>query len=103
MHLIKYILTADGAQPDYVVGSVLSGGQLPRANGNSSPQDWTLIGAGNVDENNLPSDVEIIPTKQALSDYVNSYCSDNVGGDEGTTFIVSDYVDNLWDKFTAWL
>ena len=103
MHLIKYILTADGTQPDYVVGSVLSGGQLPRANGNSSPQDWTLIGAGNVDENNLPSDVEIIPTKQALSDYVNSYCSDTVGRSDGTNFVVSDYVDNLWDKFTAWL
>ena len=99
MHLIKYILTAEGTQPDYVVGHVLSGGHFPNANDNPSPQDWTLIGAGNVDENNLPSNVEIIPTKQSLSDYVNSYCSDN----EEEGFIVSDYVDNLWDNFTAWL
>jgi hypothetical protein len=99
MHLIKYILTAEGTQPDYVVGHVLDGGQLPNANGNPSPQDWTLIGAGNVDENNLPSNVEIIPTKQSLSDYVSSYYS----GNEELGITASDYVDNLWDNFTAWL
>tara|TARA_R100000049_G_C1852809_1_gene19379 strand:+ start:143 stop:481 length:339 start_codon:yes stop_codon:yes gene_type:complete len=108
MHLIKYTLTAEGTQPDYVVGDVLSGGQLATPNDNLSPQDWTLVGVGDVDENNLPGNVEIIPTKQAFSDYVNSIWDhtlddqaniDNNLGLAGDR--ISSCVDSLWDKFNG--
>lgn len=108
MHLIKYTLTSEGTQPDYIVSHVLSGGQVATPNDNPSPQDWTLVGVGDVDENNLPDNVEIIPTKQAFSDYVNSVWDhtpdDQAHYDLNVGFVsdrISSCVDNLWDKFNG--
>ena len=39
--IIKYNLTAEGTIPTHIA----DGGYYPKANSNSSPQDWDLIGA----------------------------------------------------------
>lgn len=40
MKVTTYTLNADGTIPDFVI----NGGMFPKANGNDSPQDWTLVG-----------------------------------------------------------
>ena len=99
MHLIKYTLTQEGKTPSYVLGDAVHGGQCSKPNGNPSPQDHTLVGVGNVDKNNLPENVEIISTKQDLSDYMNSFCSDN--NSELQPYIVSNEIDAIWGKYEA--
>jgi len=99
MHLIKYTLTSAGKTPEYVLGDVIHGGQCAKPNNNPPPQDNTLIGVADVDINNLPDNVEIISTKQELSDYINSFCFDD--NSELHPYIVADEINAIWAQFEA--
>ena len=68
--IIKYNLTAGGTIPDYID----DGGYYPKANSNSSPQDWDLIGA-TVDGSNETGLGELA-NKAAVKSYLDTYTSD---------------------------
>ena len=64
--IIKYNLEADGTIPTYIA----DGGYYPKANSNSSPQDWDLIGA-TTDGSSETGLGELAQTKQ-LRGEINS-------------------------------
>lgn len=97
MKLIKYVLTNRGKTPDFVDGSIISGGQFPRANGMEEPKDWTLIGVGDVDPDNLPTNcVGVINTKDELHTYMGEYLTDNAE----MGFTVSGSAELIWTKYS---
>jgi len=98
MKLIKYVLTNRGQTPDFVDGSIISGGQFPRANDLEEPKDWTMIGVGDVDESNLPTNcLGVISTKDELHSYMNEYLVDNVE----MGFNVSSSAEIIWNRYTS--
>ena len=68
--IIKYNLTTGGTIPDYIE----DGGYYPKANSNSSPQDWDLIGA-TVDGSNETGLGELA-NEAAVKSYLDTYTSD---------------------------
>lgn len=97
MHLIKYTLTNRGQTPDYVDGSIISGGQFPRANGQEEPKDWTMIGVGDVDPADLPFNcLGVIETYDELLAYMNEYLEDAT---EPFPFSVEESAQLIWSKF----
>lgn len=94
MKLIKYTLTSEGRTPEWVDGSIISGGQFPRANGLDSPQDWTMIGVGT---DGTPADIETIDSYNELLAYMNEYLEDS--NDEMFPFSVEESAQVIWSKF----
>tara|TARA_B100000513_G_scaffold177553_1_gene94822 strand:+ start:535 stop:837 length:303 start_codon:yes stop_codon:yes gene_type:complete len=68
--IIKYNLTAEGTIPTYIA----DGGYYPKANGNSSPQDWDLIGA--TTDGSSETGLGELADKAAIKTYLDSYTSD---------------------------
>ena len=68
--IIKYNLNSNGTIPSYIE----DGGYYPKANSNSSPQDWDLIGA-TVDGSNEVG-VGELENEAAVKAYLDTYTSD---------------------------
>ena len=68
--IIKYNLTASGTIPTYIA----DGGYYPKANSNSSPQDWDLIGA--TVDGSSETGLGELADKAAIKTYLDSYTSD---------------------------
>ena len=68
--IIKYNLEADGSIPTYIA----DGGYYPKANSNSSPQDWDLIGA--TVDGSSETGLGELADKAAIKTYLDSYTSD---------------------------
>ena len=68
--IIKYNLEADGTIPTYIA----DGGYYPKANSNSSPQDWDLIGA--TTDGSSEVGLGELADKAAIKTYLDSYTSD---------------------------
>ena len=68
--IIKYRLTDAGTIPAYIA----DGGYYPKANGETSPQDWDLIGA-TVDKSSETGLGELA-NAAAIKSYLDSYTSD---------------------------
>ena len=68
--IIKYNLEADGTIPTYIA----DGGYYPKANSNSSPQDWDLIGA--TTDGSSETGLGELADKAAIKTYLDSYTSD---------------------------
>jgi len=93
MKLVKYTLTEEGTTPEWIDGSIISGGQFPRANDLESPQDWTMIGVANE----VPEGVETIDSHADLLAYMQEYLVDNVE----MGFVVEEQAQLIWDKYEA--
>ena len=96
--IIKYNLTAQGTIPTYID----DGGYYPKANSNSSPQDWDLIGA-TVDGSSETALGELA-NKAAVKSYLDSYTSDwkqpdGLGGEED--FDQDAAATHIWAKKTS--
>ena len=93
--IIKYNLTSGGTIPTYIA----DGGYYPKANSNSSPQDYDMIGA-TVDGS---SEVGLgeLADKAAIKTYLDSYTSDwkdtDADGNE-VDFDQDAAATNLWAK-----
>ena len=68
--IIKYNLTASGTIPTYIA----DGGYYPKANSNSSPQDWDMIGA--TTDGSSEVGLGELADKAAIKTYLDSYTSD---------------------------
>ena len=68
--IIKYNLEADGTIPTYIA----DGGYYPKANSNSSPQDWDLIGA--TTDGSSETGLGELANKAAIKTYLDTYTSD---------------------------
>ena len=93
--IIKYNLTTGGTIPDYIE----DGGYYPKANSNSSPQDWDLIGA-TVDGSNETGLGELA-NEAAVKSYLDTYTSDwkqpdGSGGEEA--FNQTTAAAHIWAK-----
>lgn len=93
MKLVKYTLTEEGTQPEWIDGSIISGGQFPRANELDSPQDWTMIGVAT----DAPAEIETIDSYEELLSYMNEYLEDS--NDEMFPFSVEESAQLIWSKF----
>lgn len=93
MKIVKYTLTPEGTTPDWIDGSIISGGQFPRANDLESPQDWTMIGVATE----APEGVETIDSHADLLAYMQEYLEDNVE----MGFNVEEQAQLMWDKYEA--
>jgi len=93
MKIVKYTLTPEGTTPEWIDGSIISGGQFPRANDLESPQDWTMIGVANE----VPEGVETIDSHADLLAYMQEYLVDNVE----MGFVVEEQAQLIWDKYEA--
>ena len=96
--IIKYTLEANGTIPGYIS----DGGYYPKANSNSSPQDWDLIGA-TVDGSNETGLGELA-NEAAVKSYLDSYTSDwkqrdGSGGEEA--FNQTTAAAGIWAKKTS--
>ena len=93
--IIKYTLEANGTIPGYIS----DGGYYPKANSNSSPQDWDLIGetTDGSDETGLGE----LANKAAIKSYLDSYTGDwterNDAGEE-VAFDQDAAATALWAK-----
>ena len=68
--IIKYNLEANGTIPTYID----DGGYYPKANDNSSPQDWDLIGA--TDNGSSETGLGELANEAAVKTYLDSYTSE---------------------------
>ena len=68
--IIKYNLNANGTIPDYID----DGGYFPRANSNSSPRDWDLIGA--TVDGSSETGLGELANEAAIKSYLDSYTSE---------------------------
>ena len=68
--IIKYNLTEAGTIPTYID----DGGYYPKANENSSPQDWDLIGA--TVNGSSETGLGELTNKAAIESYLDSYTGD---------------------------
>ena len=68
--IIKYNLTSGGEIPSYIA----DGGYYPKANSNSSPQDWDMIGA--TTDGSSETGLGELADKAAIKTYLDSYTSD---------------------------
>ena len=93
--IIKYNLEANGTIPTYID----DGGYYPKANSNSSPQDYDMIGA----TNNGSSETGLgeLANKAAIKSYLDSYTGDwtQPDGSGGTEAFDQDAAATvLWAK-----
>ena len=93
--IIKYNMTAGGTIPTYID----DGGYYPKANSNSPPQDWDLIGA-TVDGSNETGLGELA-NEAAVKSYLDSYTSSwkerNDAGEE-IDFNQTTAANGIWAK-----
>ena len=93
--IIKYTLEANGTIPGYIS----DGGYYPKANSNSSPQDWDLIGATN--NGSAETGLGELANKAAIKSYLDSYTGDwterNDAGEE-VAFDQDAAATVLWAK-----
>ena len=68
--IIKYNLTAGGTIPTFIA----DGGYYPKANSNSSPQDWDMIGA--TVDGSSETGLGELANKAAIKTYLDTYTSD---------------------------
>ena len=95
--IIKYNLEANGTIPTYID----DGGYYPKANSNSSPQDWDMIGA--TKNGNTETGIGELANKAAVESYLDSYTGDWTEDDPdnpGTqrTFSQADAATHIWTK-----
>ena len=96
--IIKYNLEANGTIPTYID----DGGYFPKANENSSPQDWDLIGATN--DGASETGVGELANKAAVESYLDSYTGDWTEDDPDNpqgpqrAFSQADAATMLWAK-----
>ena len=93
--IIKYNLNADGTIPTYIA----DGGYYPKANSNSAPQDYDMIGA-TVDgssETGLGELANKAAVKTYLDTYTSSWKDKNDAGEEGD-FDQDAAATHIWTK-----
>ena len=93
--IIKYNLTAGGTIPTFIA----DGGYYPKANSNSSPQDWDMIGA-TVDgssETGLGELANAAAIKSYLDTYTSDWKQENADGDE-VDFDQDAAATSIWAK-----
>ena len=95
--IIKYNLESNGTIPTYID----DGGYYPKANSNSSPQDYDMIGA--TVNGSSETALGELANKAAIKSYLDSYTSDwteqdpdNPGAERA--FSQADAATNLWNK-----
>ena len=72
--IIKYNLTADGTIPTYIE----DGGYFPKANSNTSPQDWDMIGA--TVDGSSETGLGELANAAAIKTYLDTYTSEWTDG-----------------------
>ena len=87
--IITYTLEADGTVPQYV----LDGGYFPAPSGESSPQDWTLVGAA---ADGAPG--EAFPNAQAVEAYLVSIGGESWTDPDGLPVDLAQQAQAIWDK-----
>ena len=96
--IVEYTLEANGTIPTYID----DGGYYPKANSNSSPQDWDLIGA--TVDGSSETGLGELANKAAIKSYLDTYTSDwkqeNVGGEE-VDFDQDAAATVIWNKKTS--
>jgi len=93
--IIKYNLEANGTIPTYIA----DGGYYPKANSNSSPQDWDLIGA--TVDGSSETGLGELADKAAIKTYLDTYTSDWKDQDADGNEIDFDQdaaADGIWAK-----
>ena len=93
--IIKYNLTADGTIPTYIE----DGGYFPKANSNTSPQDWDMIGA--TVDGSSETGLGELANAAAIKSYLDTYTSDwkqddGSGGEEA--FNQTTAANGIWAK-----
>ena len=98
--IIKYNLTASGTIPTHIA----DGGYYPKANSNSSPQDWDLIGA-TVDgssETGLGELANAAAIKSYLDTYTSSWTTEELDSDGNrVAFNQTTAANSIWAKKTS--
>ena len=93
--IIKYNLAADGTIPTYIA----DGCYYPKANSNTSPQDWDLIGA--TVDGSSETGLGELANKAAIKTYLDTYTSDwkeeDADGNE-TDFDQDAAATRIWAK-----
>ena len=93
--IIKYNLNSNGTIPDYIS----DGGYYPKANSNSSPQDWDLIGA--TVNGSSETALGELANKAAVKSYLDTYTGDwtelNEAREE-VAFSQDDAATHIWTK-----
>ena len=96
--IIKFTLEANGTIPTYMN----SGGFYPKANDNSSPQDWDMIGA--TKDGASETGLGELANKAAVESYLDSYTGDwtekNDAG-EDVAFSQANAATYIWTKKTS--
>ena len=93
--IIKYNLEADGTIPSYIA----DGGYYPKANSNSSPQDYDMIGA--TVDGSSETGLGELANKAAIKTYLDTYTSDWKDQDADGNEIDFDQdaaADGIWAK-----
>ena len=96
--IVKYTLTASGEVPGYIA----DGGYYPKANSNSAPQDYDMIGA--TKDGSTETGLGELADQAAVKTYLDSYTSDwtqpdpdNVDGDP-IAFNQTTAAAGIWAK-----
>ena len=93
--IIKYNLNSDGTIPTYVA----DGGFFPKANSNSSPQDYDMIGA--TVDGSSETGLGELANKAAIKSYLDTYTSswkDRNDANEEVDFDQDAAATMLWAK-----
>ena len=93
--IIKYNLNSDGTIPTYIA----DGGYFPKANSNSSPQDYDMIGA--TVDGSSETGVGELANKAAIKTYLDTYTSswkDRNDANEVVDFDQDAAATMLWAK-----
>ena len=94
--IIKYNLTAEGTIPTHIA----DGGYYPKANSNSSPQDWDMIGA--TVDGSSETGLGELANAAAIKSYLDTYTSDWTDGvDENgddVAFNQTTAANGIWAK-----
>ena len=94
--IIKYNLTASGTIPTYIE----DGGYFPKANSNTSPQDWDIIGA--TVDGSSETGLGALTNAAAIKNYLDTYTSEWTDGvDENgddIAFNQTNAANMIWAK-----
>ena len=94
--IIKYNLTTGGTIPTYID----DGGYFPKANSNTSPQDWDIIGA--TVDGSSETGLGALTNAAAIKNYLDTYTSEWTDGvDENgddIAFNQTNAANMIWAK-----
>ena len=93
--IIKYNLESNGTIPTYID----DGGYYPKANSNSSPQDYDMIGA--TVNGSSETALGELANKAAIKSYLDSYTGDRTDRNEAYETVAFDQdaaATRLWAK-----